>query len=67
MSDESSSGVVGVLIGFLFGSVVTFVLMVQNTTLVSVWHREAVEHGAAHYDKQTGEWQWNEPAMEVDE
>lgn len=22
---------------------------------------EAVEHGAAHYDETTGEWQWNNP------
>jgi hypothetical protein len=25
------------------------------------WQRDAVKHGAAHYDSQTGAWQWNEP------
>lgn len=25
------------------------------------FHRQAVEHGAAHYDATTGEWSWNKP------
>lgn len=29
------------------------------------WQREAVKHGAAEYDSQTGAWQWK-PATESD-
>ncbi len=25
------------------------------------WERDAVKHGAAHYDKTTGAWMWNTP------
>lgn len=29
--------------------------------------QEIIEHGAAHYDSVTGEWQWNEEESDANE
>ena len=41
-------------VGFVFG------LLVAR----EYWERDCVKHGAAHYDSQTGKWQWNDTPLE---
>jgi len=41
---------VGLLIGVLIGGLST----------KSFWKDDCVAHHAAHYDSQTGKWQWND-------
>jgi len=43
--------------GFIIGSVVGFVFGARLE--YSVMKDSAIEHGAAHYDKVTGNWEWN--------
>ncbi len=43
----------GALIGFVFGA------LASNKINDDYYQKKAIEHGAAHYDKVTGKWEWN--------
>jgi len=44
----------GAVFGFAIGAVI-FAVSQGNQ-----WQREAIRHGAAHYDLDSGEFKWNE-------
>lgn len=59
------------MLGFTCGFAVSGVLIIILSEVTpegapgsSWWKREAITHGAAHYDSKTGEWQWNDKAGE---
>lgn len=53
----------GFCVGWLLGGLLAVVAAALSLQLGdSHWQREAVKHGAASYDPQTGAWKWNEPA-----
>lgn len=52
--------------GFMFfllciGMIAFVIFMIGYDCRTELFQKEAVEHGAAHYDETTGEWQWNNP------
>lgn len=48
------SWILGVFAGLLVG------LVVASYINDGTWQREAIRHGAAHYDRDSGEFTWNE-------
>lgn len=44
--------------GLLLGLVIGFI--VSTNAVTDQMRSDAVEHGAAEYDSQTGEWRWKE-------
>lgn len=51
----------GDLVAFICGALLG--ACIGGAIVGSYYQREGVEHGAAHYDSQTGKWQWNEPEV----
>ncbi len=51
------------LFGFIFGFVSGFIIMLVITASTympdSWWHKEAIQHNAAHYNTITGNFEWN--------
>jgi hypothetical protein len=52
--DLTWSWLFGVCFGVLLGSAVV------GCNMGNYWQKEAIRHGAAHYDKQSGAFAWNE-------
>jgi hypothetical protein len=52
---------------FFFGAFVgAFLTLMAGIAFCSPdawWQGEAAKHACAHYDTQTGAWQWNTPAQ----
>ena len=51
--------------GFFVGSAITFLIVVFGiaipfATFDSIWHKEAIQHQAAHYDPVSGRFTWND-------
>lgn len=42
------------------GVIFVFILVVTDAEPKSKFQKEAVNHGAAHYDSKTGEFKWNQ-------
>ena len=59
--DESPEVILGCLIGFMIGILITLLFIWKSDTQ---WQNEAVKHGAAEYNITTGEWQWKSKAEE---
>lgn len=53
-SDLSWAWLFGVACGCLLG------FCIAGCNLKHDWQRGAIQHGAAHYDEQTGAFTWNE-------
>jgi hypothetical protein len=50
------------LLGMIFMTVVSMIMVGCWDNSEERWKKEAIEHGAAEYNRTTGEWQWIEKA-----
>ena len=52
----------GLIIGAIIGFTLFIIIAVTTCNTPRQWRAEAIEHNAAHYHPQTGEFTWNEPS-----
>lgn len=54
--------------GICVGSIIfiLFFAIISDSTDLR-WKKECIQHGAAEYNQQTGEWQWKETPANVPE
>ena len=51
--------ITGLLTGCLLIVIISTVMIGEQRKAIDDYKQEAIEHGFAHFDKTTGEWQWN--------
>lgn len=64
MSDKTEGFMKGSIVGMLVAAWVSAILYSCN---LDILRRSAIEHGCAHYEAQTGKWQWNDTGPAADE
>lgn len=62
---ETKHGCLGVGIGLLLGLGLGISLTVSTDRVL--WQKDAVKHGAAEYDQNTGKWRWKQQIVEARE
>lgn len=55
-SEMIAGMLVSVVLGFLLGLMLCFIVIIPNITLH--YQQEAIKYGYAQYDAKTGEWKW---------
>ena len=53
------------IFGWITACIISYIFIVTCTTNNWHWQKEAVAHNAAHYNVQTGAFQWNNPPTNV--
>ena len=49
----------GIKIGFCIGIIVAMLVCIFTGKTNSEWHKEAIQHQAAHYNVTNGVFEWN--------
>lgn len=55
-SEMIAGMLVSVVLGFILGLMLSFIVIIPNITLH--YQQEAIKYGYAQYDAKTGEWEW---------